>query len=168
VDLSRQRIWLPAEFVKSKEDQWVPLDPELRAALEVLPRRGRKVFHFVKSNGAPLAIRSVSQRVIRLAARAGVKLTMKALRRGFACCYASKVSAQVLQKLMRHADIKTTLAFYANVDDAVERAVLGDSGNSPASRNSLRNSDLPQEPAPAAALERKPLEGNGVDTHGLN
>ena len=32
---------------------------------------------------------------------------------------------------MRHADIKTTMAYYANVDDAVEAAV--------AQRNSSRN-----------------------------
>jgi hypothetical protein len=30
----------------------------------------------------------------------------------------------VLQRLMRHADIKTTLAFYTNVDDVLEEAIL--------------------------------------------
>src|SRR5262249_51921992 len=34
LDLDRDRIWLPAEVVKGVEDQWVPLDPELRDALE--------------------------------------------------------------------------------------------------------------------------------------
>src|SRR4051812_23675896 len=41
----------------------------------------------------------------------------------------SKVPAQVLQKPMRHSNIKTTVDYYANVDDAVERAVLGDQCN---------------------------------------
>jgi hypothetical protein len=50
---------------------------------------------------------------------------MKSLRRGFGCRYAGRVSAQVLQKLMRHSDIKITMDYYANVDDAVEAAVLG-------------------------------------------
>ena len=54
---------------------------------------------------------------------------MKALRRGFGCRYAGKVPAQVLQKLMRHVNIKTTMDFYANVDAAVEEAVLGPQRN---------------------------------------
>jgi hypothetical protein len=58
---------------------------------------------------------------------------MKALRRGFACRYAARVPAQVLQKLKRHASLKTTMDYYANVDDAVVEAVLG------ARRNSSRN-----------------------------
>jgi hypothetical protein len=38
--------------------------------------------------------------------------------------YASAVPAPVLQRLMRHADIKTTLVFYTDVDDVLEEAVL--------------------------------------------
>jgi integrase len=60
-------------------------------------------------------------------------LTMKSLRRGFGCRYAARVPAQVLQKLMRHASIKTTMDYYANVDDAAMEAVPG------AKRNMLRN-----------------------------
>src|SRR5262249_21958929 len=40
VDLARDRIWLPADFAKAGADQWVPLDPQLREALEALPRQG--------------------------------------------------------------------------------------------------------------------------------
>jgi integrase len=29
----------------------------------------------------------------------------------------------VLQRLMRHADIKTTLAYYTNVDDVLDEAI---------------------------------------------
>jgi hypothetical protein len=54
-----------------------------------------------------------------------VKLTMRSLRRGFGCRYAGKVPAQVLQRLMRHANITTTMTYYANVDDAAMEAVLG-------------------------------------------
>jgi integrase len=134
LDFARDRIILPAEFVKADRDQWVPLDPALRAALEALPRRGRRVFHFVARDGHPVKQPAVSLRVIGLAKRAGVKLTMHTLRKGFGCRYAGKVPAQVLQKLMRHANIKTTMDYYANVDDAVEEAVLGDR------RNRKRNS----------------------------
>ena len=63
--------------------------------------------------------------------RRGRRLTMKTLRAGFGCRYAGRVPAQVLQKLMRHANIKTTMDYYANVDDAVMEAVLGRERNSP-------------------------------------
>jgi integrase len=138
VNFSRNRIVLPAGFVKAAADQWVPLDPQLREALESLPRQGRKVFHFrSKATGELLTPSGMSLLLTKLAREAGVKLSMKSLRRGFGCKYAGKVSAQVLQKLMRHANIKTTLDYYANVDDAVEVAVLG------AQCNTLRNTPPP-------------------------
>jgi integrase len=120
IGLQRRRIVLPAEVVKAVKDQWVPLDPELQSALEQLPRHGKKVFRFTTKRGHVLGADTVSHRIVALAKRAGVKLTMKALRRGFGCRYAGKVSAHVLQRLMRHASIKTTMDYYANVDAAVE------------------------------------------------
>jgi integrase len=119
------------------KDQWVPLDPELRAVLEALPRQGAKVFRFVDSRGNLLGRTGLSTRIRYLAVRAGVKLTMKSLRRGFGRRYAGKVSAHVLQRLMRHANIKTTLDYYVSIDDAVEQAVLG------VQRNISRNSGQP-------------------------
>ncbi len=140
LDLDRNRIVLPAEFAKAVKDQWVPLDPELRRVLEALPRiHGRRVFRFPGERGE-LGAGGMSQRVAGLAKKAGVKLTMKALRRGFGCRYAGKVSAHVLQRLMRHANIKTTLDYYANIDAAVEEAILGPQ------RNTLRNT-APQDAA---------------------
>jgi integrase len=131
LDLARDRIVLPAEFVKAVEDQWVPLDPELRAVLEALPRHGRRVFRFVSRGGVELKCKSVSDRVVRLAKKAGVKLSMRALRRGFGCYYAARVPAQVLQRLMRHSDIGITMDYYANVDDAVTEAVRSRRGPQP-------------------------------------
>jgi integrase len=138
LDLGRNRIILPAAVVKAVMDQWVPLAPELREALEGLPRHGRKVFRFTNHRGEVLGAGAVSQKVRALARKAGVRLTMKTLRKGFGCRYAGKVPAQVLQKLMRHANIKTTMDYYANIDDAVEEAVLG-------SCNSSRNTDCSPE-----------------------
>jgi integrase len=132
LDLARNRIVLPAGFVKGGKDQWLPLDPVLRDALTALPRSGAKVFRFPGQRGE-LDRGGVSQKVRALAKRAGVKLSMHTLRKGFGCRYAGKVSAHVLQRLMRHASIKTTMDYYANVDDAVEEAILG------SKRNSLRN-----------------------------
>jgi integrase len=133
LDLERSRIWLPACFVKAVEDQWVPLDPQLRVLLLELPRKGPHVFpwHGISREGA-------GDKVIALARRAGVPLTMRSLRRGFGCRYAGSVPAQTLQRLMRHSDIKTTLSYYANLDEAAEAAVLG---------NSSRNTSPPSPPA---------------------
>jgi integrase len=146
VDFVKSRIWLPADAVKGREDQWVPLDPELRAMLEALPHRGKKVFRFTDGRGGRcegrlIGVSAVGERIIRLARTAGVKITMRTLRRGFGCRYAGKVPAQVLQKLMRHASITTTMNYYANVDEAAEAAVLG------LSRNSTRNSEPSARPA---------------------
>jgi integrase len=133
LDPTNNRIVLPAAFAKAAEDQWVPLDPLLWEAIQDLPREGRKVFRFVAKDGHAVCLNAIGERVIRLAKKAGVKLTMHSLRRGFGCRYAGKVSAQVLQKLMRHSNVSITMAYYANVDDAVMEAVLG------AQRNSSRN-----------------------------
>jgi integrase len=138
VDLAHNRIVLPAAIAKGKSDQWVPLDPVLREALEALPRHGSKVFRFIsKRTKGPLDQYSMSDRVITLAKKAGVRLTMHTLRKGFGCRYAGKVPAQVLQKLMRHRRIKTTMDYYANVDSAVMDAVLGE-------RNISRNTERKQ------------------------
>jgi integrase len=130
IDLAGNRIVLPAEIVKAVEDQWVPLDPELRQMLLALPRHGKKVFRFLNRSGRPLSAGAMSKRIRCLARAAGVRLSMKALRRGFGCRYAAKVPAQVLQRLMRHSNIAVTMDYYANVDDAAMQAVL---------RNSSRN-----------------------------
>ena len=156
--LACNRIILPAGFVKAVEDQWLPLDPVLRQALEALPRQGKKVFRFTdgrawsKDNPATdrlVTVDAVAQRIVRLARKAGVKLTMKELRRGFGCRYAGKVSAHVLQRLMRHSDLRITMDYYENIDQAVEEAVLGPQ------RNTSGNT-----PSPAANLP-----ANGVDVN---
>jgi integrase len=133
LDLARDRIILPAKVAKADEDQWVPLDPDLRNLIEALPRDHRRVFPLRARDGHLLGRSSVSEYVLRFARRAGVRLSMHQLRKGFGCRYAGRVPAQVLQRLMRHSDIKITMGFYANVDDAVEAAILGDRRNS--SRN---------------------------------
>jgi integrase len=158
IDLGRQRIVLPAGFVKADEDQWVPLDPTLRAALEALPRRGARVFHFThKRTGEPLSVKSMGERVSRLARAAGVRLTMHSLRKGFGCRHAGRVSAQVLQRLMRHSTIAVTMNYYANVDQAVEEAILGPQ------RNGSRNTRPEPENSPTVEgdVTLDPLESFG-------
>src|SRR5262249_35847606 len=106
------------------------------------PRQGARVFQFKDRKGNLLTVNGVSQRVIDLAYEAGVKLTMHTLRKGFGCRHAARVSAHVLQRLMRHASLKTTMDYYANIDQAVEEAILGPQ------RNTSHNT--PPSPAPEA------------------
>jgi integrase len=136
LDLARERIVFPATFVKAKEDQWVPLDCELRDVILALPRHGPKVFRYKKRHCHP---RMMQYTIRDLAQQAGVKLTMRSLRRGFGCYWASRVPAQVLQKLMRHSSIALTMTYYANVDDAAMQAVLG---RKPSLRNCSRNNEV--------------------------
>src|SRR5262249_45688682 len=129
----RDRILFPAEFVKAGRDQFVPLDPQLRQALEALPCRGRRFFCFTTSRGQEVGPSTVSKRVVSLARQAGVPLTMRTLRKGFGCRYAAQVPAQVLQLLMRHANIATTTTYYTNVEAAAMEAIL--------QRNESRNGE---------------------------
>lgn len=46
LDLGRNRIIFPAGFVKAVEDQWVPLDRELREAGLELPAEKGKVVRY--------------------------------------------------------------------------------------------------------------------------
>jgi integrase len=153
LDLSRDRIWLPAGFVKAVEDQWVPLDAALREALLSLPRQGRKVFRFVGArSGKPVGDDAVGGRVAKLAKAAGVRMTFKTLRQGFGCHYAVQVSAHVLQRLMRHSNIKITMDYYANVDAAVEEAVRK------AQRNTSHNSRPAADQPPPRQVDANPHE----------
>jgi integrase len=121
-----------------------------------LPRAGRKVFRFADGSDRPITADGVGRRVVRLAKLAGVKMSMKTRRRGFGCRHAGKVSAQVLQKLMRHSDIRITMDYHANVDEAVEDAIFG------GERNTLRNKPREAAPTPETALDANPYpEGTG-------
>jgi integrase len=155
LDPANDRIVLPAEFAKADEDQWVPLDPLLWQALHGLPRQGRKVFRFLsRKTGGPICSAGMSQRITKLARKAGVKLSMHALRRGFGCRNTGKVPAQVLQKLMRHSNISITMEFYAKVDQATMEAVLGPQRNG--SRNTRPKAGSEAEATTEASGDASP------------
>jgi integrase len=117
VDLERGRIWLPAEWCKSDADSWLPLHPDLAAVLKSLRQGPGRVFRLSASAN------EVSRTFTAIAKAAGVPITLHDLRRSFGSRYATKVPAPVLQRLMRHSDIRTTLTFYADVEDALEEAI---------------------------------------------
>jgi integrase len=127
LDLEAGRVVLPAEFVKSVEDQWIPLHPTLREALERLPNTGDEVFPFrSRKTGGPLTRNGATNYVRLLARRAGVKLSMQQLRKGFGCRVAKKLgkgNAPILHRLMRHSSMQITMDYYASVDDVLHDAI---------------------------------------------
>jgi integrase len=118
VDFGQGRIWIPAAYNKSDADQWVPLHPDLAEALKARRQPRGKLFTLSASP------REVSRKFTRLARNAGLKISLHDLRRSFGSRYAAVVPAPVLQRLMRHADIKTTLAYYTDVDGVLDEAIL--------------------------------------------
>jgi integrase len=118
IDFGQRRIWIPAAYNKADADQWMPLHPELASILGPLREARGLVFDLAANpEGMSIVFRKIAK-------RAGVKVTLHDLRRSFGSRLAPQVSAAVLQRLMRHSDIKTTLAFYTNVDSALEDAIL--------------------------------------------
>ena len=113
----RGRVVLPGSCTKSGIDSWIPLHKDLAAILsESTLRRGR-LFRFSVCPG------TVSRRFKSLAASAGLRITLHDLRKSFGSRYASIVPAAVLQRLMRHQDIKTTLQFYTDVENKLADAI---------------------------------------------
>jgi integrase len=124
VDFAHSRIFLPAGYNKADVDQWVPIHPELSIPLkEHRDRRGGE-----RARGKVLRLspspREVSRTFTELARQAGLKISLHDLRRSFGSRYAAVVPAAVLQRLMRHADIKTTLTYYTDVDGVLDEAIL--------------------------------------------
>jgi integrase len=118
IDFKAGRILIPAAYNKSDEDQWIPLHPELADILKTLPGKTGHLFPF---HHVP---QEVSRRFTKIAKQAGLRISLHDLRRSFGSRYASVVPAPVLQRLMRHADIKTTLTYYTDVDDVLDEAIL--------------------------------------------
>jgi integrase len=118
LDLARGRVWLPAEWCKADADSWLPLHPDLLANLTSQALPSGPVFTLSASPN------EVSRSFTKIALAAGVPITLHDLRRSFGSRYASKVPAQVLQRLMRHSSISTTLKYYVDLDDALEEAIL--------------------------------------------
>jgi integrase len=129
VDFEGNRIVLPGTFAKSAEDQWIPLHTMLRQALAALPRTGPKVFPFRSvKGGGPLSRTGISSRVRDMARRAGVRLSMHRLRKGFGCRAAKQLgkgNAPILHSLMRHSSMQVTMDYYASVDDVLQEAMSG-------------------------------------------
>lgn len=86
--------------------------------------------NLITSAEVQVSTSAVSRLFKKIATHAGVKgggkdglVTLHDLRRAFGSRWASRAPAQVLKRMMRHSDIKTTLEFYADVEEAAHNLV---------------------------------------------
>ena len=120
-------LHIPGELEKGNQDRILPMAPEFAELLRDVPSRQRVGYVF---NPQPLKeryhSRLTARRVGKLVSRIGCKAKVKVdqdgqkvkyasahgLRRSFGARWSVKVMSPVLQELMRHESIQTTMAYY--------------------------------------------------------
>jgi len=130
VDWSGEEVTLRflAEAQKSGKDEILPAVPDFAAFLLETPEAERigRVFRLANQAGRPVTRNEASKIVASVGRKAGV-VTNKAeghyatahdLRRSFGTRWAKRVTSSVLRRLMRHAAIATTEAYYVDLDAA--------------------------------------------------
>lgn len=161
IDWSGQRpaLVIPAHMQKGDRDTVMPMSDEMIALLQSVEEceRGPFVFNPEPERDHKLQrprLDTVSATICELGKAAGIKTkdhtdqakvkfaSAHDLRRTFGSRMATRVPAQVLQKLMRHASIQTTLEFYVDLDerDLIDAAF----GASPESTNVSTNIAAPK------------------------
>ena len=134
VDLSGKRPFLriQGESEKGKKDRTLPLAPEAAELLQTVPEEEREGLVFKlkwqRNHGKPARVDTVSPIICEIGGKAGVKVAEKKtasahdLRRSFGLRWADRVKPHILQQLMRHASITTTLTFYvqSNAEEMAE------------------------------------------------
>lgn len=132
IDLSgrRARMRIPAELEKGNQDRVMPLTPDFAAFLLSTPEADRRgpVFRPLMPSGARASgeqagrmvsiIGELARVVVHTDARNGKVKHASAhdLRRSFGNRWARKVMPAVLQRLMRHESIDTTMGYYVDLD----------------------------------------------------
>jgi integrase len=153
IDLSGRRpmFWIDASLNKAKRNERFPMAPEFFAFLQQAPEAERHGFVFdpmMRNAGNRRPTLSTAIRALAdLGEAAGIKVrdddgvpvfaSAHDLRRSFGFRWSKRVMPPILQRLMRHRDIHTTLTFYAQatddeVGDAVWAANWSASANDPA------------------------------------
>lgn len=136
VDMTGKRpmLRIPAEAEKGNRSRVLPLAPEAAEMLQAVPEDERTGFVFNPAHkwhqGGRLKRMAVIRTISRIGQKALVKVnsTMKGgtevvkwasahdLRRAFGERWAQRVMPPVLQQLMRHAEISTTMRYYTGRD----------------------------------------------------
>lgn len=117
IDWKANRVQISAEACKADKDQWVPIHPDLATILEANKQTSGKVFHLNRN------LCGLSRAFSGHCRAAGLSFKLHDLRRSFGMRYAPLVPAQVLQRLMRHSNIQTTLRYYIDLEGSMEEAI---------------------------------------------
>ena len=126
----RPMMRIPAECEKGHRDRLLPITPDFAAFLLKTPEAARRgpVFRPVMPSGNQAAddqagrmvalMGELALVVVHTEARTGKVKFCSAhdLRRSFGNRWAKKVMPAVLQKLMRHESIETTMGYYVDLD----------------------------------------------------
>ena len=154
VDLSgrRPRFRIKGTDQKNGNDQLLPMTPDFAEFLLQTPegQRHGRVFRLNEvETGTPITAHSVGQLVTKIGEKAriivnaveGKTASAHDLRRTFASRWAKRVAPAILQKLMRHASIQTTMGYYVDldVDEMADELVGQPSGNGGRSGNTSGN-----------------------------
>ncbi len=159
IDLSgrRPRFKIRGEAQKSGQDELLPMTPDFAEFILRTPeseRRGR-VFRLNHARrGTPLAAMAVGKLVTRIGEKARITVSVDGkaasahdLRRSFGTRWAKRLMPCVVQRLMRHASIETTMGYYVdlNVDDMADELWANHpakAGTKPGKSNTSGNNGL--------------------------
>lgn len=108
--------YLVIETAKSREFRQIPISDKLRKLLETLPSEVGKLF--------PWSSWWAGRKFKNYADQTGVKVTLHGLRHTFATILAnSETPLRVLQDLMGHKDIQSTMVYISAVDKSKHEAI---------------------------------------------
>ena len=116
-----------SEAQKSRRDQLLPVAPEFAALLDATPADARHgpVFVLRGKTGQRLRGQNTISRIIgEIAEKADCKVTAHDFRRAFGTRWALRVLPPILQKLMRHRSVSTTMKYYVHLEAADLSAAL--------------------------------------------
>ena len=106
------RFPILAEGHKSRRDELLPMTPDFADWILQTPAEERYGAVFP----LPMTANHAGRIISKIAKTANVKATAHDFRRSFGTRWSRQVMPAILQKLMRHADIKTTMEFYVSHD----------------------------------------------------
>jgi len=172
VDLSgrRPRFRIYSEAQKARRDETLPMTPDFAEwLLNTFPESERQgpVFKvFASRTGEPMTENQIGRTISRIGHKAGVVVNRDAgkfasahdLRRSFGTRWAKRVMPAMLQKLMRHAHVETTMKYYVGIDaDSMADELWSRFGNRPASGNTSGNNQGVPAGATQDATDATPL-----------
>lgn len=122
------RIVWHASGHKARRDERSPITPDFFDFIQKTPKKNRSGLVFpVRLKGRAIGKDRISRLISEIATKAKLPVTAHDFRRSFGTRWAQEVLPVTLKAVMRHADIKTTLAYYVDLesDDVGEKLWAG-------------------------------------------